>query len=219
MNFGQLQTAVRDLLGEDSAGFYSAAMLKRWVNLAAKSVYNRIDQANQRYFMTTGTITLVASQELYNLPNTNAVLRVVLVERTDQSVPFNLKPKDVTVKNDFRRDNAANLESLEMVYFFAGNQIGFAPIPNAAATAAIKVWYIPPFTDLSADGDTLPAAWTENHHEIIVWEACCKMSRRPREDLIPWLTVRNQLREDLIAEVQDRQVQEPMTVEPPVDSY
>lgn len=217
MTFLEMQTMLRGLLAEDSAGNWSTAFLKTLINGGAKNIWNSILEANEKYFVTSTLLNLVANTELYALPSTSRI--VVLVERVDGAQPLTLNPTTLEQKDRFQQAGAL-MDPQRPRWFIVANTIGFAPIPTGSTANAIKIWYVPTYTNLVADGDTFPLDWTSDHHEVVVWETVLWAVARSKEKVDLYKPVRDDLLMKLINTVQNRQRQEPTLVEPPMpDDY
>lgn len=213
MTFLEMQTMVRGVLSDPSAAQYSDVFIKSLLNLSAQDIFNRIVGVNERHFLSNATVTWVPGTELYNVPT--GFKRAVLVERTDQAAPYNLNPADVTRKNEYSNQQSI-FYTPRHVYWFYANQIGFSPIPNTTGT--IKVWYVKAYVVLSGDADVLPGEWNAENHEVVVWGAITRASRRSKETGALYNDIYKGLLEQLLNDVQERQVQETRMVEPPVDA-
>lgn len=208
-----MRLMVRDILGEDSAAFWSDAMLNRFINRAAKEVYATIIQFHEDYFVTSGNISYVASTELYALPNSGNVAKVVLVERVDATYKINLLPIPVVRKNDFQYSGIATPSGNER-YFLVGSQIGFAPIPTTSITNAVKVWYLPPLADLASDSTTFAVEFTDLHHEVVAWGAVLRAAARDKQMYSLHQPHFDRLWQTMINDMTARQDQEPKKIIP-----
>lgn len=208
-----MRLMVRDLLGEDSAANWSDALINRFINRAAKEVYAQILQANEEYFATSGDITYVAAQQLYDLPNSGNVAKVLLVERIDSANKINLVNIPLVRKNDFQTTDMV-LPTGNERWFLAGTKIGFAPAPTSALTNAVRVWYVPPLADLGADANTFSVDWTDLHHEVVVWGAFLRCLVRDKEAYAQFSPNFERLWSLLVADMEIRQTQEPQRVIP-----
>lgn len=207
----QMVTQVRDLITEPVAAFYTDAILKTFINNGYLSVYTRVANMRRGFFEKKTTISYVANQELYALPN-DGLVKIILVERVDAQVPqpTNLRPIDITEKNDYSLPSGQDIPipGTEK-YFVAGNNVGIAPIPATAITNVLNLWYVNEPTPLTADGDEPAQDLTTLHHELIVWEAVVRAQFRDRQGLAAALEMRNSLRDSLFVDTQAKIYQEP----------
>lgn len=209
MNLLQTRTLVRTMLSEDSAAYWSDAMLNTFIQRAFLSVYNTMANMRRGYFETTALINYVANQELYTLPATT--VKLVLVERVDGLVPYpvNLRTIDIIQKNDYAQTPGNDLMPGREKYFVTGNSIGIAPVPQSAVTGALKVWYVPVPALPAADGDTFPTEMTDLHHDCIAWGALMRAVVRDKQALAQMMPIYNELKALLTSDTQVRVQQEP----------
>jgi hypothetical protein len=217
MKFIDMQTMFQDILASPSTSVFTLTLIKSLINLSARNIYNRIVDANQDFFLTSGTISWVNGTEFYNLPNSGALNKIVLVERTDLVEKININPIDIRARNEFQKQQNI-LYTPRNVWFYNGAQIGFAPIPDTTATANITVWYVPNMADLVNDNDLPPAEWSADYHEVIVWGAINRAARRIKEPGDLYTDIYNELVSQLISMVAARQTQESHYINPPPDS-
>jgi hypothetical protein len=209
MNLLQTRTLVRTMLSEDTAAYWTDAMLNVFIQRSFLNVYTKMANLRRGYFETTQTITYVANQELYTLAS--VTMKVVLVERVDGLVPLpvNLRSIDITQKNDYAQMAGVDMTPGREKYFITGNSIGIAPIPRTAVTAALKLWYVPVPTLPSSDSDTFPTEMTDAHHDLIAHGALMRAVIRDKQALAQILPIYTELKKDLLEDTQVRNQQEP----------
>lgn len=217
MNLGAMRTMVRDILGEDSAAYWSDALLNRFINRAAKEIYARLLQMHEDYFVTSAYITYVAGTELYNLPASGDVVKVTLVERIDGTYKINLLPIPLVRKNDFQAVGIVFPTGNER-FFLVGNQIGFAPIPNQSISNAVRVWYIPSLADLGSDSANFPTEWSDLHHEVVVWGAIMRALARDKQMMEIHKPTFDRLYGMMVDDMASRQDEEPKRIIPTDDA-
>lgn len=208
----QLRTSVRGQLGEDSPAWFTDVFLNGTINDSMFELYNEMVEASVEFFTTTQTISLVASQEKYSL--TTPAYKITLVERVDSTQPVPIDPIDITQRSRYLYStvNPSSLITGEMRYYMEGTQIGFVPITADAVAAAILVHYTPLPTAMAADGDSPPAQWPANHHEVIYWGALMRAGVRDKDLLDRYAQNFGRLRENFKACVNQRQTQKPRNV-------
>lgn len=167
-----IRTAVRDVLDESSASFWSDAQLNRYINRAKDRVWNRVKSLNEDYFAVTrrstdGSLTILgetysaasfaiaAGTRDYTLPPDFAEMRLIRCITTgfedirfiyrDLSAPAMRRMLEV-VENldpgDFYFDAIAEPPVMRI-----------APLSNTALD--LEITYIAALADLSSDSDRL----------------------------------------------------------------
>lgn len=211
MNLLQVRTYVRTILDEDVAVFWTEPQLNTFIQRSFLSVYTQIAQMNRGYFETTGFISYVAGTELYSLAGIapNGLVKLCLVERVDLPPNQKLLAIDLSEKNDYAESSgAADSQGYER-YFMSGNNIGIAPVPQAAIPNVLKLWFVPVPTLPTLDTDTFPADLTDLHHETIAQGAYMRAAQRDKQLLALVAPVYKELLELVKADTQIRITQEP----------
>ena len=206
MLISDILTFIRNKLGEPTAAFWSDVELTVDINSAAKEVYAEVLQSVKGFFETSTTISTVVGTETYQLPT--GCWKINLIERTDMNPPVNLMPIDIVEKNRFYRDSIGYASGYER-YWISGNYIGIAPIPDSVVT--YKIWYVPTLANMTS-GQTLPAEFTDLHHEVICWGALLRATMKDRELYKMWEPNFLRLWALLKADCQNRQLQEPKQI-------
>lgn len=216
MNGAELRTAVRDLIGEDTAAAFSDALILRQVNLAYREIYAEIVENNENFFATTALIDYVNGTERYTLPDADKILRVEFT--TALGIPADKRAVwiDLALRDDYVGQVGSSVvaEDFRRVYLF-GNTIGVVPVPTSTVTGALRVYYAPPATDLTA-GTSPPTEWKADYQEVIVWGALMRLLRRDKESMAEISPTYNRLRKLTLGAFSQRETQQPQQI---VDLY
>lgn len=205
MTLLEARTLLRHLLAEDTAAFWTDAMLNIFIQRSFLAIYTKVRQANQGHFATSANITYVAGTDLYSLP-TGIGSSIIAVERRDTTPAVPVWPCDFIEKYQYETNQGCAVAGEEH-YYIVGDQIGITPTPQAALANAIRVWFIPVPTLPTADGTTLSASLTDLHHEVIVLRAYMLACARDK-DLAPIAAeLYKEARELLVQDTQGRQSQ------------
>lgn len=212
MNLGQIRTAVRDWIGEDTAGWFTDAMLNRQINFSMNELYADAVEASENFFVKESNISLVVGQELYALPAD--FYKLILVERVDSVVPVAVKPIDITQRSRYLYSsvNPSSLMTGETRHYLEAGSIGLVPLPTTAIANAILLHYVPSPTDLAADGNSPVADWPPIHHEVIAWGAVMRCTVRDKELYAKYQPTFDRLKAAFINAVQKRSTQEPRNI-------
>lgn len=216
MTGAELTKAVRDLLGEDTEAAFSDALILRQVNHSFKELYAEIVEQNENFFGTTGTLNYSANTERITLPTNSKIIRVEFTTATGIAQDTKCTFIDLAKRDEFLNTigNTIAYEDDRRIYLF-GNQVGVLPIPTAAVTAALRVYYVPPATDLTTVTSP-PLEWSTDYHEVIAWGAFRRILVRDKEALAEISPIYNRLRQVLLNATSAREVQEPQQI---VDTY
>lgn len=211
MTLSEMRTFVLGVLGEASTGWYTATILNSHINASLRELYCEMVQASENYFVTTGTVSLVANTETYTLPA--GTHKLIMVERTDLGQEVAVYPIDYTQRTKYLTSSSNQLSGqITTRYYLRGNNLGIVPVPTAASTNAIRLSYTPTATNLVADGDAPPLEWPELHHEVICWGAVVRLVMRDKALYQQFSPNFDRLRGLLIADAQRRITQEPRMI-------
>lgn len=205
MNRGDLRTYVRDLLGEDSAAWWTDATLNRFINESYRHLRNVVDMNNQNYFGQISDISFVADQERYDLPSNN---RVLMAQQLTSSGQYRrMSQVDIILHERFTQVSYP-ISVLNRVYYLFGKQIGVIPVPTEAQTDGLRVWNVPALTELTDDSHTPVDQWPPDHHEVIAMGAFMRSIIRDRERYELYRPFYEDLKESLLQATAQRSVQE-----------
>lgn len=156
-----LETQVRDEINESTAGFWTSAELRRYINEG-----NRIlTRAYRLESATPQTINTVDGTESYALASDFAApVKIELVDDTDDWT--SLRRIDQKERVDGKGEPEA--------YYIKGTKVYFSPKPDDAYE--IRVWYFVKATTLSADGDSpvIPS----DYHDLIAKYAIARAKQK-----------------------------------------
>lgn len=174
MQFSDIRTLTKQYFDDNSGGqILTDAEYNRLINAAYRQLYNKASRKDQSWFVTSGTINWVAETREYSLPSACATGQIVYVERvaTEGNYPIDIISfaqrylYEGTFSHRYRGIGVP-------VAYLRDQSIGFLPTPGTTETGAVRVYYIPAVTELSADADVpvLPV----DHHEIIAVAAALR---------------------------------------------
>ena len=169
-----LRTAAKLYADENSLGSqWTDAEWNIFLNFAYQELYNKVANLDQQgFFQTSATLNWVSGTREYALPT--GCSRVVRLERVVNSgtgnyvIPIITQPEKDFYEGGVGAPYRNNLGQL--VAYLVGSSVGFMPTPGVTETGAVRVYYIPDLTELSASGDT-PTIPTDCHEIIAVGAA------------------------------------------------
>jgi len=216
MNGTEMTTAVRDLIGEDTAAAYTDALILRQINQSYRELYAEIVEQNENYFGAISTsINFVAGTERYTLPTNSKILYVEITTATGIARDVRVDWVDLSRRWEYLESSGSLLYNTNTLAYLYGNQIGILPVPTSSVTAALRVWYVPPATALTG-ATAPPTEWSEDYHEVIVWGAFMRLLMRNKELLAENKPTFLRLRQLLLNATAKRETQEPKRI---VDTY
>lgn len=166
-----LRTAVRDVLDESTAAFWTDAQLNRYINRAKDRVWNEVRKLKKDYFMVTrtaadgaltilgesftaSTLAVSAGGTSITLPQDFATMKLIQVTTSGyESVRF--LHRDLAHPDMRAALEVTSQQTPDTFYFalIAERTLRYAPLSNTALTLSMS--YIQRFADLSADADEL----------------------------------------------------------------
>jgi len=169
-----LETAVRDLVGEDTVGKVSSAQMVRFLNVAQRNLCVEGD-----ILLSEWTTSTVAGQEEYSVPTD--FLNVSSIFIYDTTVGHKVKLKPITIH---QRDPAKN-QGYPCFYYVHGLNVssvnsytlGLNPIPSFSGTSNLELWgRQQPQTMVT--GGTAPEILTPWQDYLVAYAAWCTYVRR-----------------------------------------
>ncbi len=153
----QMRQEVRDLADEPDTGFVTNAMIDRWLNLGLRKVYEMAYMADpEAYDLTLSTaITTAAGTAEYTLPT--LFWKLIKMEVQHSGSYTRLERLHLHSMGNDLDERAAPRR-----YLLRGRtSVRLYPTPDGVYPT--RVWYIPAFTVLTADGDTFDGinGWEE----------------------------------------------------------
>lgn len=146
----QMVGSLREYLDEPTEGYWKNTELMGRLSDASKRVSRKISSQDPSFFIATTNIDFVASQALYDLPR-NARLGSRWDHASKNSgngdveaYVFDMRLRDRVVGDQLTVGN----NSLAFSIAYQGAQMRVSPIPTAALSNAITLFYVPIFADL-----------------------------------------------------------------------
>lgn len=193
-----LRTAVLERTGNENNPGYSTAELNRIINGEGAELHDLVVSRFEDQFTTNLQFT-IASGNTYSLASTFYKLRGL-----DRLESGSADWQEVA-KFDFNDRNRRSSTGLWPVarnirYRVIGSTIFLTP--DDAATGTYRLWYIPGYVDLSADGDTLD--YPENWHEYVIAGSCAKVCIKEETDPSGHMAIKSGLKERILAMASNR---------------
>lgn len=182
MTLLQLRTAVRQRADMVNSTFITDAELTSYINQSAYELYDLlVEKYGDDYFVTLPApqYTTDGIATTYALPTDFYKLLGVDLAVSMPDWWVTLRPFEMAERNRFALRNFQSFYGLSNLrYKLAGSSIWFSPTPAAGQT--YRLWYVPRWTELSADTDTLDgvSGWTE----YVIVDAAIKCLQKEESD-------------------------------------
>jgi hypothetical protein len=177
MNLSELRTAARNLLNEETPGFWTNAQLDSYLSLAAIRVNSVISNVRQDYFTISATFNTAVSTKSYALPSDCKFIR--RMELYDTADANNLTKIDEIrfPRIEANGDWLFTQNGQPRRYSIRGTQFDLYPIPDSVYP--IRLYYDKTQLPLATDSD-VPTAPTDYHDMIVYW--ACLLAKKQNED-------------------------------------
>lgn len=200
ITFANLRTAVRERADMvNDTDFITEAELGRIINGEAAELHDLVVSRFEDDFTISAEVTV--SSGTYALSGLSASAPFYKLRAVDRSVGGQWSEVE---RFDFNRRNrtaaATGYLGPDVQYRLIGTSLHFTPSDQAAGT--YRLWYIPSFVDLSADGDTL--SYPENWHEMVIAGAAAKCLLKEESDAREHLAIKADVKRRIMAAATNR---------------
>jgi len=166
-----LRTQIRERCNMESSEFISDSELNSFINSSYSELYDLLVSRFEDYYTTTTTSTVASGASSFAVPSDFYKLRGVdrqVGSSTDYYALLKFNFSERNWRN--RRLNRTLFGQSNINYRLVGNNVEL--VPEDHAPGSYKLWYIPTYTTLSADGDTVDGV--NGWEEYIIVDACIK---------------------------------------------
>ena len=193
-----------------SSGFVSTAELNAIINGEAAELYEDVADSYSDQFTTSLTFAVASGTNAYAVDA--SVWQLVGVDRLEGS---NFYPLDRCSLREVRHTSAMiwNI-GCRLRYHWASGTLYFDRVD---ASGSYRLWYIPEYVDLAADGDTL--TYPNNWFEYIFAGAAAKLLAKEESDPSVQLGLKAQAKARIMTAASNRDVSGPETVRRMHDEY
>ncbi len=204
-----LRTRAQRRADRENSSFVATAEWTDLINEAGAELHDLVVLSFEDYLLTTESISIVAGTQSYALPS--AFYKERGVDYTSGGSTYTVRPFLFRERNYYGglgglvTDDIANLR-----YQILGSNIRFVPSPSSSGT--VTLWYIPQYTLLSADADTLSTAYANGWEAFIVLGAAIKALKKEEADTSSLEMERQDLRSRIEAALKGRASGEPLRI-------
>lgn len=203
-----LRTRARQRADMVNSQFISDSELTSFINASYAELYDLLIQTYEDYFVSSETFTLASSDAgVRALPSDFYKLKGVDYDLNGSYVT--LYPYDWNTRN-LRQQSVSSLyrRDFDLSYRVMGSNLRLEPRDNA--TGSFQLWYVPSYTALSADSDTVDSNITRNNwEEYIVIDTAIKMLAKEESSTNHLIYEKQQMVKRIEASAMDRDVDQP----------
>lgn len=167
----QLRTSVRQRCDmENSSDFISDSELNGYINASYAELYDILVSRFEDYYTTTTSSTVSSGSYSFSVPADFYKIRGVdrLISGTEY---YSLSGFNFSERNSYNNSvTFNNFNQINVQYRLIGSTIELTPQGSAPGT--YKLWYIPTYTELSDDTDTIDGV--NGWEEYVIVDACIK---------------------------------------------
>jgi hypothetical protein len=175
-----LRTTIRQRCDQENSSFVSDTELNGYINASYAELYDILVSRFEDYYTTTSTETVTAGNSSFSVPADFYKLRGVDRQIGSSSDFYALLKFNFSERNwRNRRLNRSLFGQSNINYRLVGNNVELVPEDHAPGT--YKLWYIPAFTTLTSDTDTVDGV--NGWEEYIVVDACIKCLEKEESDV------------------------------------
>lgn len=209
MNLSEMRTMCRNLLNEDTPGFWSNAKLNAYLNLAAQRVYSIISSTREDFFTSSATFQTAAGVKSYTMPpDCRYIRRLEIYDPNDTS--FIIKMDELRFPRIEANGDWIFIEKGQpQRYYIVGTHFDLYPIP--ASVFQMRMFYDVRQTDLAADSSV--SSVPVDFHDMIVFWACVLAKKQNEDDDGGFMALFNLRKAELIETIVHRAGEDPRYVE------
>ena len=170
VTLSSLRTQIRQRANMENSEFISDSELNGYINASYAELYDILVSRFEDYYTITASSTVSAGSFSFSVPADFYKVRGVdrLISGTEY---YSLKGFNFSERNAYNNSVTFNyFNQIDIRYRLIGNNIELTPQGSAAGT--YRLWYIPTYTALSLDADTVDGV--NGWEEYIIVDACIK---------------------------------------------
>ncbi len=205
----QLRTRCREMADMENSTFISATELLSYINASYAELYDLLVSRNEDYYTTSTNLT-ISSGNTVALPTDFYKLRGVDLRLDTAGNSWSAVPKFNFNNRNTKNANISKLSTgqFSVSYRIVGGNLHITPTDNATGT--YRLWYIPIYTPLSAESDTVDgiSGW----EEYIVVDVAIKMLNKEESSVTHLVAMKKALIDRIEAMAQNRDMDQPETI-------
>jgi len=202
-----MRTRALDRADMTGSGFPVSARCNDYLNAELAALWDHLCNSTEDFATTKTTFSLVADQEAYSVPFRMHKIRKVYYK---DSAGNRYKLKRFSMEDL----DTPGVDAVEMGthnrylrYKLIADQIYFEPAP--VQTGTIEVWYVPQYTPLTSDTDTVHSAFSWGWEDYAVEGAAARLLEREESDSMPVRAEQQRVLQRILQSLEDRDIGEP----------
>ena len=211
LTLANIRASVLDRADMTDSSFPVTARVTEVINNALGELYDIITTCFETYHYKTGDISVVSGTQSYSLPTD--LYKIIRVYFKDSAGHLERPLIECDLDNLCLQSTdslATTAEVKNLRYKIAGDKIWFSPMPSGSGT--VQIWYVPEFTKLSAESDTMPFKMPVHWEEFIYVAAAIPLLDREESDSGALRATKAELEGKIRAAVQVRNVSGPFRI-------
>jgi len=175
----QLRTSVQQRGAYENSADITSAILTEAINEAISETYDILVQRWADYYVTRANLTVTANADTVALPSDFYKLRKL--EVVDSTAPSGYRKLSTL---DLSASHAVGSQVVGKRYRYRLEQGNVVLMPTPTTGETLRIFYVPEFTLLSADGDTFDGI--NGYEELVIQLALLRCKRReelPTDDI------------------------------------
>lgn len=201
----ELKTRVLDLADHTNGSRVTDARLTEYINASGRLVNALIQSANEHHKFSEKNFTMDGS-ESYDLPDDFEHAYAVFWVSNGKKHRM-----DRATIEDFHRYNMNNdpddFPWFGNKYIIIGQKLFVLPVPKSGRQ--VTMWYQNKYTAITNDNDPFPTWWPDLAQDFIVYSVVARVYGRDRKQNQFWKAEANELRFELMQQLEDRDRNEP----------
>ena len=179
VTLAEIKTRSREMADQDNSTFVSNSELLSYINASYAELYDILVSRNEDYYTISTELTVTSGNSSVALPSDFYKLRGVDIQ-LDSAGNWSALPKFNFNNRNIRNANVSRLLSgqFNVSYRIVKDSLNFVPTDSASGT--YRLWYIPAYSTLSDDADTVDGV--NGFEEYIVIDVAMKMMAKEESD-------------------------------------
>ena len=205
----QLRTSIRSRCDMENSEFISDAELLDYINGSYAELYDILVSRFEDYYTTTASATISSGSTSFSVPADFYKLRG-LDRQIGSSSDYYDVPKFTFNERNWRNNQVTRLRhgQLNVNYRLINNNIEVLPANQAAGT--YRIWYVPTYTALASDSDTVDGV--NGWEEYIIVDACIKCLEKEEGNTATFARQKKELLKRIEEMASMRDINQPETV-------
>jgi len=203
-SLSDIRTRARQRADMENSQFVDDDEINQYINDAYSELYDLIVSRFEDYFIEDPVEFTITSGSSYSLPSDFYKL-AGLDKASFNTDYYALRPFSFANRNNNTNTNKLRGINTDVQYRIVGNKLRFVPEGNAPGS--YRMWYVPSFTRLTVDTDTIDESISRNNwDDYIVITAAMKMLAKEESDISVLMMERQKIEARIEEMAQNRDI-------------